>query len=122
MGEATHFSMNTKATRAAKPRIKLPRTRGCLQPRFADSTNPNTIPPRPTVASKAPNQSVFCGVELRASGTCQRETEMTAAAMGTLIKKGQCQEACPINQPPSTGPKAVVMAVNPDQVPIARSR
>src|ERR1700719_1699521 len=47
---------------------------------------------------------------------------MTAAAMGTLIRKTQCQEACSINQPPSTGPRAVVMAVNPDQVPMARPR
>src|ERR1700688_1581557 len=122
MGEATRFSTNTKTMSEAKPTIKLPRTSGCLQPKFADSTNPNTIPPSPTVANADPSQSVFCGVELRDSGMCQREMAMTAAAIGTLIKKTQCQEACSINQPPSTGPRAVVIAVNPDQVPMARPR
>ena len=38
------------------------------------------------------------------------------------MKKTQCQEACSINHPPRTGPKAAVMAVNPDQVPIAWPR
>ena len=94
MGTATRFSTNTKTMREAKPAIKLPKTSGCLQPKFADSTNPNTIPPRPTVANAAPSQSVFCGVELRDSGTCHSEIAMTAAAMGTLIRKTQCQEAC----------------------------
>ena len=42
--------------------------------------------------------------------------------MGTLRKKIQRQEAFSTNQPPRTGPKAEVMPVKPDQVPIARPR
>ena len=47
---------------------------------------------------------------------------MTAAAMGILMKKTQCHDACCTSHPPSTGPKAVVIAVNPDHVPIAWPR
>jgi hypothetical protein len=38
------------------------------------------------------------------------------------MKNSQCQEACSINQPPSTGPIAEVIAVKPDQIPIALPR
>src|SRR5262245_45655803 len=38
------------------------------------------------------------------------------------MKKIQCQEACSISHPPRTGPKAVVMVVNPAHVPIALPR
>src|SRR5215831_6033026 len=34
----------------------------------------------------------------------------------------QCHEACSMSHPPITGPSAVVIAVNPDQVPIALPR
>ena len=46
----------------------------------------------------------------------------TIAANGKLMKKTARQEKCSINHPPSTGPIAAVMAVNPDQVPMARPR
>src|ERR1700676_2183446 len=108
--------------RELKPTNKLPRTSASDQPSVADPTNPNTIPARPSVATDAPSQSAFCGVELRDSGTCHNEIAITAAPRGTLMKKTQCHEACSINQPPKTGPKAAVMAVNPDQVPIAWPR
>ena len=38
------------------------------------------------------------------------------------MKNTQRQEACSISQPPRTGPTAVVIAVKPDQVPMARPR
>src|SRR5260370_37747258 len=122
MGEATRLSTYTNRVRAPNPTPKLPRTRECLQPSVADSTNPNPIPARPTVATEAPIQSAFCGVELRDSGTCHNEIAITAAPRGTLMKKTQSQEACSINHPPRTGPNAALMAVNPDQVPIACPR
>src|SRR5215470_3556543 len=122
MGEAVRASTNTKAAREAKPAIKLPKTETWLQPRLADSRNPYTSAPRPAVAINAPSQSILRAVWLRLSGMCHREITITAAARGTLMKKTQCHEACSINHPPSTGPSAVVIAVKPDQVPIARPR
>ena len=38
------------------------------------------------------------------------------------MKKTHRQDACSTSHPPSTGPIAVVIAVNPDHVPIARPR
>src|SRR5258707_2193615 len=46
----------------------------------------------------------------------------TIAASGTLRKKTARQLTCSISQPPRTGPMAVVIALNPDHVPIARPR
>ena len=40
IGEVTLRSMSTKAIMHPKPMTKLPITRGCLQPRLLDSTNP----------------------------------------------------------------------------------
>lgn len=38
------------------------------------------------------------------------------------MKKIARQEMCSMSQPPRTGPSAVVIAVNPDHVPMARPR
>ncbi len=38
------------------------------------------------------------------------------------MKNTARQDTCSISQPPSTGPSAAVMAVAPDQVPMARPR
>ena len=46
----------------------------------------------------------------------------TTAASGTFRKNTARQLTCSTSQPPVTGPIAVVMALNPDQVPIARPR
>src|SRR6266576_4385990 len=83
-----------------------------------------TSPARLTVATRAPSQSIwlFRSSERRDSGICRNEIAMTAAARGTLMKKTQCHDALSMSQPPRTGPTAVVMAVNPDQVPIACPR
>ena len=43
-------------------------------------------------------------------------------ASGTFRKNTARQLMCSINQPPVTGPIAAVIAVKPDQVPIARPR
>ena len=83
---------------------------------------PVTKPPRPKVTSRAPNQSMWPEVELRVSGMCQAEMAITAAASGRLMKNAHRQEACWTSQPPRTGPMAVVMAVKPDQVPMALPR
>src|SRR5258708_12817499 len=122
MGKATRFSTYTNRVRALNPTAKLPRTRECLQPSVADSTNPNTIPARPTVATEAPIQSAFCGGELRDSGTCHNEIAITAAPRGTLMKKTQCQEACSINHPPGTAPNAPLTPLNPSHLPIPYHR
>jgi hypothetical protein len=39
-----------------------------------------------------------------------------------LMKKAHLHEACSMSHPPSTGPIAAVIEVNPDHVPIARPR
>ncbi len=46
----------------------------------------------------------------------------TITASGTLRKNAARQLTCWISQPPITGPSAVVIALNPDHVPIARPR
>src|SRR5580704_2574475 len=112
--------MKKKIIRNAQPTIKVPQTEGWLQPRLADSMKPNVTPPRPTVASSPPVQSMFPRELLLLSVTCQTESPITAAARGTLMKNAQRQEACSISHPPRIGPIAVVIAVKPDQIPMAR--
>src|SRR5260370_20343965 len=80
------------------------------------------LPPNPTVATKTPSQSTCLAVALRLSGIRRSEIAITAAASGILMKNAQRQEACSISQPPRIGPAAVVIAVKPDQVPIAWPR
>src|SRR5258708_6601408 len=108
--------------RQPKPTIKLPKTRGCLQPRLTDSMNPLTKPPNPIGTTKAPDQSTRARAGLRLSGIRHNEMDITAAASGRLMKNAQRQDACSTSQPPRTGPIAAVIAVNPDQVPIACPR
>src|SRR6202167_1023619 len=122
MGDATLASARTNVIRPPKPSIKLLRTRRFVQPRFTDSRRPYTNPPRPRMARSAPIQSMRPEVRRRLSGTCQREITITDAAIGRLMKNAQRQEACSTSQPPRTGPTAVVIAVKPDQVPIAWPR
>src|SRR5260370_700696 len=119
IGELTLVSTNMKATRQPKPTIKLPKTKGLRQPKLTDSINPTIKPPSPAVATSAPNQSMRPAPALRLSGIRQTEMAITAAASGRLIKNTHRQEACSTNQPPRTGPIAVVIAVKPDHVPIA---
>src|ERR1700687_6040401 len=122
IGELALASINTKATIQPTPTIKLPKTSGLRQPKLTDSMNPTIKPPSPTVAISAPNQSMRPVVALRLSGIRQTEIAITAAARGRLIKNTHRQEACSTSQPPRTGPMAVVIAVNPDHVPIAGPR
>src|SRR6266481_3325197 len=86
--------MNTNAIRQPKPTIKLPKTRGCLQPRLTDSMNPLTKPPNPIVTAKAPDQSTRAMAGLRLSGIRHNEMDITAAARGRLMKNAQRQDAC----------------------------
>ncbi len=122
IGEVARASTRANPIMQPKPAIKLPKTRGFLQPRLADSIKPFTIPPSPRVASNAPSQSTRSAVALRLSGIRQRERAITAAARGRLMKNAHRQEACSTSQPPRTGPTAVVIAVKPDHVPIAWPR
>src|SRR6266404_430497 len=108
--------------RQATPTSKLPYTSGLRQPNFADSRNAVTTPPKPAVASSAPIQSIRLTLEPRLSGTRQNEIATTAPARGTLRKNAQRQEACSMSHPPTTGPRAVVIAVKPDHVPMAWPR
>src|SRR5712692_3364691 len=114
--------MKKKVIRDAQPTIKVPQTEGWLQPRLADSTKPNVTLPRPTVAISAPIQSMLPRAVVLLSGTRHSESAIATAARGTLMKNAQRQEACSINHPPRIGPMAVVMAVKPDHVPMARPR
>src|SRR5271154_1140136 len=122
MGELTRASTSIKPARHAKPAIRLPKIRGCLQPRRVDSIIPYTTPPSPRVTTNAPSQSTRRVVVSRLAGIRRSEMAITMAATGTLMKNAQRQEACSISHPPRTGPKAVVIAVKPDHVPIARPR
>src|ERR1700684_3080390 len=69
-----------------------------------------------------PSQSTRLVVALRLSGIHRTEIAITAAAIGALMRNAQRQEACWISQPPKAGPDADVIAVKPDQVPIAWPR
>ncbi len=84
--------------------------------------NPNTIPLKPSVAASVPHQSIRPRSPLLLSGTRHKLTAITATARGTLIKKAHRHDKCSMSHPPNTGPIAVVIAVDPDQVPIARPR
>ncbi len=75
------------------------------------------------MASSAPIRSTFRGaLGSRDSGTRATSTISTNAASGRLIKNTARQENVCASAPPSTGPIAVVIALNPDHVPIARPR
>src|SRR6266446_923496 len=111
-----------KVIRDAQPTIKVPQTKRWLHPRLADSMKPYATSPKPTVATSAPVQSIFPRAVVLLSGTRHSESPITTAARGTLMKNAQRQEACSINHPPRIGPMAVVIAVKPDHVPMARPR
>src|SRR5258707_13648636 len=98
--------MNTNAIRQPKPTIKLPKTRGCLQPRLTDSMNPLTKPPNPIVTAKAPDQSTRAMAGLRLSGKRHKKKDKTAAARGGFMKKSQRQDAILTKQPPKKAPKS----------------
>ncbi len=123
IGFRARDSFKRKAPNASTPTVSEIRTDGCSNPTREDSIRPKTTPPSPTVARNAPSQSSGpVSARSRLSGTCQTEITSTTSAIGRLIKNTARQETCSINQPPSTGPIAVVMAENPDHVPIARPR
>src|SRR5580693_1048717 len=88
-----------------------------------DSIRARTIPPKATTASRPPAQS-NCELRLaaRLSGTFHRVSKRTINPTGTLMKNTHRHEPYSTNHPPSTGPMAAVIAVNPDHVPIARPR
>ncbi len=122
IGKVTWASTKTNVRRPPKPTIKLPKTKRLVQPKFTDSRKPLTNPPSPSVAKSAPIQSMRPAVARRFSGILQSDIVITAAAIGRLMKNAQRQEACSTSQPPRTGPTAVVIAVNPDHVPMAWPR
>src|SRR3974390_3026391 len=104
------------------PPTRLVATRGCLHPSLVDSTKPSTTPVRLKVATSAPSQSIRPRRALRLSGTHQKLAPSTTAASGTLRKNAHLHDKCSISHPPRTGPMAVVIAVDPDHVPMARPR
>src|SRR5882724_1670877 len=122
IGEDALDSTHRKRARRIRPPSKLPSTMGCRQPSFEDSRSPVTTQPRLAVASAAPSQSRCPARELLLSGTWRRESITTAAASGRFRKNAHRQLAYSMSAPPRTGPRAVVMAVKPDQVPIACPR
>src|SRR5260370_1364090 len=122
MGALARASTRTKANSDAHPTVKVPQTDGLLQPSAADSMNPQVMPAKPIVTTSAPAQSSPVCAFILLSGTHHVERRITAAATGTLMKNTHRQEACATSQPPSTGPKAGVIEVKPDQVTMARPR
>jgi len=72
---------------------------------IALSTRALTSLPRPSGLSAAANMTLCSSRSLRASDG-----------------RGICQEWLSTSHPPNTGPKAAVIAVKPDQVPMARPR
>src|SRR5665213_2430579 len=92
-------------------------------PPFEASMRAKVIAPRLIVANVAPFQSSPRFADsFRLSGTRHSVSQITAAAKGRLIKKTHRHETFCTSQPPSTGPIAAVIAVKPDQVPMARPR
>ncbi len=102
--------------------MRVSSTSGCVHPSRDDSIMPKVSAVRLNVATEAPSQSMRPWRLLRLSGTCHKLTAMTASASGRLMKKTQRHDRCSISQPPRTGPSAVVIAVAPDQVPMALPR
>ena len=81
------------------------------------------MPPRPSTASTAPLQSIAVVRDgSRLSSMNRSDSTSTMTASGTFRKNTARQLTCSTSQPPLTGPIAVVIALNPDQVPIARPR
>ena len=79
--------------------------------------------PSPTVASVAPAQSIsWVRDGSRLSSTNSEVTTTTAMASGTLSRKAARQLMRSMSHPPTTGPMAAVIALKPDQMPIAGPR
>ncbi len=113
--------MNTKMIRHAKPAIRLFAENQAVSPTetygFDEPIDHAAQSGSRQQGTRPIHRTSTCA--LRLSEICSSEIAITAAPMGTLMKNTQRHEACSISQPPRTGPIAVVIAVNPDQVPIA---
>ena len=120
MGARERASTNGNTIQAMRP---MTPAIGAARLPLENSSNAKTIPASPTLVSSTPGKSILrLSPSAELSGTRQRLSAMTTIAMGKLMKNTQRQETNSTIQPPSTGPKAAVIAVNPDQVPIARPR
>ena len=123
IGLCTRRSTASNRTSDTTPNASAPGTSGLRTPRAGHSSNPNTMPPRPRTASAAPAQSIRDVRDgSRLSSMKRSDSTMTMIASGRLRKKTARQLTCSTSQPPLTGPIAVVIALNPDQTPIARPR
>src|SRR5260370_8225986 len=94
--------MNTNAIRQPKPTIKLPKTRGYLQPRLTDSMNPLTKPPNPIVTTKAPNQSTRAMAAPPPFGKPPNENENHAPPDRRLMQNAPPPPTTLHNPPPTT--------------------
>src|SRR6185503_2315469 len=112
IGDCARASTATNAASAATPITSAATTAVSDQPRREDSMSPNTSPPSPTVPSVAPGTSSGPASGFRLSGTRGRSAS-TSAASGTFNQNAQRHEWS-TSQPPSSGPTAVVMPLNPD--------
>src|SRR5438105_12120707 len=116
-------STTTNSTKNTAPTTIAAATGGALASGRGHSSSANTIRPRPSVAVTAPAQSIRRVRDgSRLSGTYTHVSASTAAASGRFRKKTARQLTWSMNQPPATGPSADVIAVNPDQIPIAPPR
>ena len=88
------------------------------------STSANTTPPK-TERRQQRHPASRAVAAVRTSGFPAHGLSVirtTAAASGRLMKNTQRHDACWTSHPPITGPIAAVIAVKPDQVPMARPR
>ncbi len=123
IGALEYPSHARNAARKRRPAKHVPNTPGWPHPLADDSIKPKTTKPNASVARRAPGQSrAVSASSSRLSGTRKEASPTTSTARGTLMKKTHRHDPCSTSQPPSTGPTAAVMAVNPDHVPMARPR
>ena len=93
------------------------------QPQALPSTRPRTSAPMPTLSAETPATStVGAAVGSRDSRVAQRVTTTAITAIGTLMRKIDCQETFSTRKPPTTGPIASATALIPAHVPIALPR
>jgi hypothetical protein len=123
IGFGARRSTRTSHTSETVPMASAVSTTGWRAPSGGHSSNPKTRPPRPRTARAAPRQSIRPVRDgSRLSCMNRNDNASTTSASGTFRKNTARQLACSTSQPPLTGPMAVVIALNPDHVPMARPR
>jgi hypothetical protein len=122
IGCGARRSQATKASSVTSANAKAARMVPLVQPRDGASVMPHTSEVSATNESENPRTSSRGADSSRLSGTRKRPASSATITTGTLTRKIQLQSACSISHPPVTGPIAIPMPENPDQMPIAFPR